>query len=155
MLSTQDLDYNHHTQQQPTTAPNTISPMPHRVQEAQLVQTSSEGSPATTSSPAMSSSTAPSSMAPSPTLPSAPASDATVVQALEIARESPDGGHDPTISKILEGALAHTWAKVQAHPDSYVMSRDEFSVFNYFQHRFVDNPTARLARKRYWDTASA
>lgn len=72
-------------------------------------------------------------------------------QALEIARESPDGAKDPVISNILERALAQIWARVQAHPDSYVMSRDEFAVFNYFQHRFQGDKIATAARRRYWD----
>ena len=80
-----------------------------------------------------------------------PAQDAAVAQALEIARESPDGAQDPTVSKILEQALAHIWARVQAQPDAYVMTRDEFAVFNFFQHRFVGDRHAMGARKRYWD----
>ena len=81
--------------------------------------------------------------------------DAAVAQALEIARESPDGAQDPTVSKILEQALSHIWAKVQAQPGSYVMTRDEFAVFNFFQHRFAGNKTAIMARKRYWDQTRA
>ncbi|KAI0134474.1 hypothetical protein BJ170DRAFT_201660 [Xylariales sp. AK1849] len=77
-----------------------------------------------------------------------------VAQALEIARESPDGAKDPIISHLLETALAHIWGKVQAQPDSYVMSRDEFAVFNYFQHRFERNTVAVAARKRYWDNTT-
>lgn len=81
--------------------------------------------------------------------------DAAVAQALEIARESPDGASDPTVSKILEVALSQIWGKVQAQPDSYVMTRDEFAVFNFFQHRFTGDKTAVTARKRYWDHARA
>ncbi|KAJ4265419.1 hypothetical protein NW762_004707 [Fusarium torreyae] len=81
--------------------------------------------------------------------------DASVAQALEIARESPDGSSDPTISKILEAALARIWSKVQNQPDSYVMTRDEFAVFNFFQHRFTGDKTAVSARKRYWDNTHA
>ncbi|KAF5025202.1 hypothetical protein F66182_2668 [Fusarium sp. NRRL 66182] len=81
--------------------------------------------------------------------------DASVAQALEIARESPDGSSDPTISKILEAALARIWSKVQTHPDSYIMTRDEFAVFNFFQHRFTGDKTAVSARKRYWDNTHA
>ncbi|KAH8670964.1 hypothetical protein BX600DRAFT_509684 [Xylariales sp. PMI_506] len=84
-----------------------------------------------------------------------PASDnSEVAQALEIARESPDGAKDPTVSCILDGALAQVWKKVEAQPDSYVMSREEFAVFNYFQHRFQGNELATAARKRYWDNTS-
>ncbi|KAL0942535.1 uncharacterized protein CTRU02_200421 [Colletotrichum truncatum] len=80
---------------------------------------------------------------------------ASVAQALEIARESPDGASDPTVSSILESAISQIWAKVAAQPDSYVLSRDEFAVFNYFQHRFTGNKIAMAARKRYWDNARA
>ncbi|KAI1498091.1 hypothetical protein F5X99DRAFT_342441 [Biscogniauxia marginata] len=75
---------------------------------------------------------------------------AEVAQALEIARESPDGARDPIISQILETYLSKVWGRVQAQPD-YVMSRDEFAVFNFFQHRFEGNEMAITARKRYWD----
>ncbi|KAK5987132.1 hypothetical protein PT974_11250 [Cladobotryum mycophilum] len=81
--------------------------------------------------------------------------DASVAQALEIARESPDGAQDPTVSKILERALAEIWARVEAEPDTYVMTRDEFAVFNFFQHRFTGNTKAVTARKRYWDNTHA
>ncbi|KAK4071455.1 uncharacterized protein Triagg1_6116 [Trichoderma aggressivum f. europaeum] len=81
--------------------------------------------------------------------------DAAVAQALEIARESPDGASDPTVSKILELALSQIWGRVQAQPDSYVMTRDEFAVFNFFQHRFQGDKTAVKARKRYWDHTRA
>ncbi|KAG5744631.1 hypothetical protein H9Q69_013543 [Fusarium xylarioides] len=84
--------------------------------------------------------------------------DASVAQALEIARESPDGSSDPTISKILEAALTRIWAKVEMHPNSYVMTRDEFAVFNFFQDRFVNGVNSKKAvdaRKRYWDNTHA
>ncbi|KAF5703806.1 hypothetical protein FMUND_12822 [Fusarium mundagurra] len=81
--------------------------------------------------------------------------DSSVAQALEIARESPDGSSDPTISKILEAAITRIWAKVERHPNSYVMTRDEFAVFNFFQYRFTDNEKAVNARKRYWDNTHA
>lgn len=80
-----------------------------------------------------------------------PASNAIVVQALEIARESPEGAADPAVTSILEAALSQIWAKVEASPDAYVMTRDEFAVFNFFQYRFDGNRVAVAARKRYWD----
>lgn len=114
--------------------------MPHRVRDFELVR-----APSTTSTTSTVSTSATSTCS----------CDASVNQALEIARESYDGAQDPTVSKILENALSSIWGKVEASPDSYVMTRDEFSVFNYFQHRFINNTTARLARARYWDHASA
>jgi hypothetical protein len=83
-----------------------------------------------------------------------PAIDPVVTQALEIARESPDGAADPTISNILEGALSHLWSKVQAAPEAYIMSKDEFSLFNFYQHRFEGDQMAVMARRRYWDNTS-
>ena len=89
-----------------------------------------------------------------PASPPATAETNEVAQALEIARESPDGAKDPVVSSILEGALGQIWSRVQAQPDSYVMSRDEFAVFNFFQHRFAGNKVAIAARRRYWDTTT-
>ena len=90
----------------------------------------------------------------SPTTESETSEDMAVAQALEIARESPDGAQDPTVNNILEAALTQLWSKVQAQPDSYVLTRGEFAVFNYFQYRFVGNKAAVAARKRYWDHAT-
>ncbi len=75
----------------------------------------------------------------------------TVTEALEFARDSPEGARDPTVINILETALTNTWRKIEAQPTSYVMTRDEFAVFNYFQDRFVGQELATAARKRYWD----
>ncbi|KAK7750558.1 hypothetical protein SLS62_007534 [Diatrype stigma] len=80
--------------------------------------------------------------------------DSRVAQALEIARDSPEGCQDPAINFILETALAQTWFKIQTQPNTYVMSRAEFAVFNFFQHRFVGNKLAIASRKRYWDNVA-
>jgi hypothetical protein len=130
-------------------------PMPHRVHPPtpQPIQASPQALPLYNSGPMAVSS---SGHAMSVPVSAPPASqDASVAQALEIARESLDGAQDPTVSKILEQALARIWGKVQAQPDSYVMSRDEYSVFNYFQSRFHGDNTAILARRRYWNNLSA
>jgi hypothetical protein len=75
----------------------------------------------------------------------------TIAQALEFARDSPEGAQDPTVATILETALADIWRKIEAQPTSYVMTRDEFAVFNYFQDRFAGQQLATAARRRYWD----
>ncbi|KAF4958055.1 hypothetical protein FGADI_2685 [Fusarium gaditjirri] len=77
-----------------------------------------------------------------------------VAQSLEIARESPDGSSCPSIKQVLESALEEIWTKIQDQPDSYVMTRDEFAVFNFFQHRFTGDKLANAARKRYWGSLS-
>ncbi|POR33646.1 Uncharacterized protein TPAR_06157 [Tolypocladium paradoxum] len=127
--------HHHHHHHQATSSSAHPRPMPHREPE------SPDGLPSMAGS------------SPPPT--SKNPQDAAVAQALEIARESPDGASDPTVSKILEHSLSHIWGKVKAQPGSYVMSRDEFAVFNFFQHRFTGNKDAVAARKRYWDNARA
>ncbi|KAJ9164733.1 hypothetical protein NKR19_g1140 [Coniochaeta hoffmannii] len=74
-----------------------------------------------------------------------------VAQALETARESEEGAQDAQVCTILDDALSRIWIKIQAHPDSYVMSQTEMSVFTYFQYSFAGNDLAVAARKRYWD----
>ncbi len=76
-----------------------------------------------------------------------------IAQALEIARDSEEGASDSTVINILEIAVGAIWARIEAQPTSYVMTKDEFAVFNYFQCRFTGH-VAREARKRYWDQFS-
>ena len=76
----------------------------------------------------------------------------SVTEALEIARDSEEGARDPAVKNILETALAAIWAKIEARPTSFVMNREEFAVFNFFQHRFEGLQLAASARKRYWDS---
>jgi hypothetical protein len=80
-----------------------------------------------------------------------PAGPITVAQALELARDSEQGAQDPAVANVLERAIGEIWRKIQAHPATYVMTRDEFAVFNYFQHRFAGQALAVAARRRYWD----
>jgi len=75
----------------------------------------------------------------------------TVAEALEVARDSSEGAQDPTVVDILETALTEIWVKIQDQPETYVMTRDEFAVFNLFQTRFEGNAVAAAARSRYWD----
>ncbi|KAI1085207.1 hypothetical protein F5B20DRAFT_521365 [Whalleya microplaca] len=76
-----------------------------------------------------------------------------VIYALDIARDSPEGAESPVVMKLLNAALDEIWLKVMRQPN-YVMTRDEFAVFNYFQHRFVNNKLAIAARRRYWDNTT-
>jgi hypothetical protein len=91
------------------------------------------------------------SSSPSPAPVAVASAPTTVAQALEVARDSPDGADDPTVSAILEAALAVILRRIRARPTSYVMTREEFAVFNYFQYRFQGDGWAIAARKRYWD----
>jgi len=75
----------------------------------------------------------------------------SVPQALELARESELGAENPAVIRVLENAVETIWGKLQAEP-TYVMTREEFAVFNYFQHRFEGHQIAVEARRRYWDS---
>ncbi|KAI0474289.1 hypothetical protein F4859DRAFT_514824 [Xylaria cf. heliscus] len=77
-----------------------------------------------------------------------------VMLALEVARDSPEAASHGTIRDTLEAALAEIWGRILADEFGYVMSRDEFAIFNFFQDRFLKNPIATRARKRYWDNLS-
>lgn len=78
-----------------------------------------------------------------------------IANALEVARDSPDGARDPIVCGILESALSQTWERVLANPEGYVMTSGEFAVFNFYQHRFVGNKLAVAARRRFWDNTHA
>ncbi|KAI0514595.1 hypothetical protein F5B22DRAFT_234684 [Xylaria bambusicola] len=77
-----------------------------------------------------------------------------VLQALEVARDSPEAAGHGAIGDLLESTLASIWNKILADESKYIMSRDEFAIFNFFQDRFRNNPIAMTARKRYWDNLS-
>jgi hypothetical protein len=77
--------------------------------------------------------------------------ETVVAQALETARDTEEGPIDAEVCRILDDAIANIWGKIQAQPDSYVMTTTEMSLFTYFQHSFDGNQVAVEARKRYWD----
>ncbi|KAJ5086304.1 hypothetical protein NUU61_007611 [Penicillium alfredii] len=82
---------------------------------------------------------------------SASTSPAGVRQALERARNCEDGSVDSHTTAVLETAITELWTRIQAQPDSYVLSRDEFALFNYFLGRFRGSPIAQRAVARYWN----
>ncbi|KIX97038.1 uncharacterized protein Z520_07152 [Fonsecaea multimorphosa CBS 102226] len=82
--------------------------------------------------------------------------ETTVRQALQMAQNSPTGELDPQILQILENYLTQLWGRIQAQPETYVMTVLEFAVFNLFRARAeFQNETARKAISRYWDSHTA
>ncbi|ROT34465.1 hypothetical protein SODALDRAFT_331574 [Sodiomyces alkalinus F11] len=77
-----------------------------------------------------------------------------VARALQTVRENPDNAY-PELVHILNEAVSSLWSRLLAAPDTYIMTPDEFALFNYFQHRTLDAHVAREARRRYWDNHSA
>jgi hypothetical protein len=72
-----------------------------------------------------------------------------VARALKMAQDNPAGEIDSTTSSILEDAFAQICSEIQLHPDSYIMTQDDFAVFSHFQNRFQGNKAANDAKDRY------
>ncbi|KAF2005005.1 hypothetical protein P154DRAFT_389405, partial [Amniculicola lignicola CBS 123094] len=58
-------------------------------------------------------------------------------QAVHIAQNS-EGGVDQRIAQFLERKLGEVWAKLQAAPETYMFTKEEFALFNYYRARFTD-----------------
>ncbi|KAJ5186007.1 hypothetical protein N7491_006122 [Penicillium cf. griseofulvum] len=77
-------------------------------------------------------------------------------QALDHARECEDGPMNAQSATVLEAAITELWNRIQAQPDSYVLTRDEFALFNYFlATRYRGSPVAQRAVARFWDNYKA
>ncbi|KAI9850039.1 MAG: hypothetical protein M1838_006179 [Thelocarpon superellum] len=76
---------------------------------------------------------------------------AAVRRALDIVRNNEAADVDPHVSALLERALAEIWRRIQARPTTYVLSADEFAVFNFHRHQFGDSELAQSAIQRFWD----
>ncbi|KAK3933637.1 hypothetical protein QBC46DRAFT_401595 [Diplogelasinospora grovesii] len=76
--------------------------------------------------------------------------DEEVAQALDVARETESDKLDPTIQGILDEALQRIWDNINANPDTYVMTVDQYAVFNFFQARYKNDKVALKAKARHW-----
>lgn len=73
----------------------------------------------------------------------------TVQSALDIARNS-DYEVDQAIWDYLESSVDQLWRRISDQPDSYVMDKDEFSLFNFFIYRYKDSQSTEKAVARFW-----
>ncbi|TKA75512.1 hypothetical protein B0A49_05425 [Cryomyces minteri] len=73
----------------------------------------------------------------------------TIQRALDMARNT-EGDLDPTVSAYLEEILGDIWDRIQAQPDTYILSKEEFAVFNYYRQRFDGSDIAQRAVARFW-----
>lgn len=73
-----------------------------------------------------------------------------VTWAINLAQSSTHENLPERVRQILKDALREIWRSIQAHPNSYVMTKLEYRVFNYYQAQFLNNDIARRAKKRYW-----
>ena len=75
----------------------------------------------------------------------------TVARALQRVRDSETDDVDVAANATLERAISQIWQRLQAQPNTYIMNKEEFAVFNYFRGRFRDSEVARKAVGRFWD----
>ncbi|KAJ5549752.1 hypothetical protein N7535_002307 [Penicillium sp. DV-2018c] len=76
--------------------------------------------------------------------------------ALEQARDCEDGPGNTETAAVLEAAITEVWNRIQAQPDNYVLSPDEFALFNYFLiTRYRNSPVAQSAVARFWNNYQA
>jgi len=113
-----------------------------------------------TSLPASSPPSSPPPLSPRSRRPPRTGEQEVVMLALDWARRDPfDSGRTPIISKVLEMAVRDIWRRIN-RDGSFVMSPDEYAVFNFFQTWFEGQDeavrrTAQDARRRFWDVTSA
>ncbi|OQO05279.1 hypothetical protein B0A48_09046 [Cryoendolithus antarcticus] len=77
----------------------------------------------------------------------------TYQRAIDIARNT-EGDLDANVADYLESAVNQIQSNLDNYPDSYVFTKDEFAVFNYFRQRF-SGEAAEHAVNRYWRTTHA
>lgn len=75
----------------------------------------------------------------------------TVARALDMIRNNDDGQVPSSVNAVLERALGEIWNRISLQPNSYVMSRDEFTIFNRYRSRFDSNRVAQQAVARFWN----
>lgn len=75
----------------------------------------------------------------------------TVAKALETAKENQNGQIPTAVTAILERNITDIWRKIRAQPTSFVMTKEQFTVFNYYRGRYENDPVAKQAVARFWD----
>jgi len=80
-----------------------------------------------------------------------PTTQLTLAKALEIAKDNQNGQVPPAVTTMLERNISDIWRRIQAQPASYVMTKDQFAVFNYYRGRYDNNPVAQQAVARFWN----
>ncbi|KAK3621246.1 hypothetical protein LTR56_022907 [Elasticomyces elasticus] len=75
-------------------------------------------------------------------------------RALRIARNT-EGDLDPDVREHLERALNDIRGHVRQRPDSYILTKDEFAILNFYLDRFEGHPDVEAAISRYWQHAQA
>ena len=59
------------------------------------------------------------------------------------------------VRAMLENELNNLWQRIQAQPDTYVMTKEEFALFNYSRHHRGESNVAQNAIIRFWNQYQA
>ncbi|KAK4898110.1 hypothetical protein LTR49_027867 [Elasticomyces elasticus] len=73
-------------------------------------------------------------------------------RALRIARNS-EGDLNPDVREYLERALNDIRGRLQQNPDSYILSKDEFAILNFYVYQLERHPEVEAAISRHWQQA--
>ena len=79
---------------------------------------------------------------------------AMVQRAITIAQNATDDNLDSEIREILQVTFHGICRRIQAAPNSYILTDLQARVFNYHQAQWRDNDLARRAMARYWSNTS-
>ena len=74
----------------------------------------------------------------------------SIAGALELARNNEEGPVPASASIVLERSMVEIWRRIQAHPSTYLLTKDEFSVLNYHWDLYKDSFLAQQAIARFW-----
>ena len=78
-------------------------------------------------------------------------SQLTTAKALEIAKDNESGQIPPAVTTLLERSVSDIWRRIQAQPTTYMMTKEQYAVFNYYRSRYGNDPVAQRAIARFWD----
>ena len=70
--------------------------------------------------------------------------------ALDIARNA-DTDVSPQITNYLESQVRSVWKRLQKKPDTYILSKDEFALFNFYIYRYRGSEVTEKAVERFWN----
>lgn len=76
----------------------------------------------------------------------------SIMRAIVIAQNaSKEEDLDQQSKETLGIAICAIWSRIQAQPDSYLLTNLEAKVFNYHRSLFQGDERARRAMARYWE----
>ena len=78
--------------------------------------------------------------------------EATIRRYLQLVRDNPSGHVSRSVMDALRREFNEIWRKIQASPDSYLMTELEFAIFTFFVAEVPNERIAQRARRRYWDS---